>query len=53
MLAFLIGLILFITIMAFTIAGAKGIVIPIAFIIVYWAVLKPLFSFSFDSEWRD
>lgn len=50
MLKMLIFVICIATVFGLMYMGAKALVIPLAFIIGYWAILKPLFHFEID--WR-
>ncbi len=40
-----------ITVFGYSMMGVKALVIPFAFFISYWAVLKPLFHI--DIDWRE
>lgn len=53
MLKFLIAVTLFVSIAGVMVAGVKALWIPLAFMIAYWGVFKPLFSFSIDADWKE
>ena len=53
MIKILLFVIAMMTILGYIVMGAMALVIPLAFFIGYWAVLKPLFHFDIDWSWSD